>query len=122
MRFVLLALIRFYRRWISPLFPPCCRYRPSCSRYGLTAVERFGALRGGWLIFLRILRCNPFCKGGWDPVPLTFDVLGRHRVPQPDPLMDSAAGRASAAGFLLMPRLRYRDARCFPVRKHDPHL
>lgn len=114
MRFLLLALIRFYRRCISPLFPACCRYRPSCSGYGLTAVERFGALRGSWLILLRILRCNPFSRGGWDPVPLEFDVLGRHRIAQPDPLMHSAAGRARAAGFLLMPRLRYRDARSFP--------
>lgn len=114
MRFLLLALIRVYRRFISPLFPACCRYRPTCSQYGLTALERFGALRGSWLTFVRILRCNPFCRGGWDPVPLDFDILGRHRSVQPDPLMASAAGRAFAAGFILAPRLRYRDARSFP--------
>ncbi len=119
MRFVLLALIRFYRRWISPLLPACCRYRPTCSQYGLTAVERFGALRGGWLTLLRILRCNPFCKGGWDPVPLKFDFLGRHRISQPDPLRSSAAARADAVGFLLMPRLAYRDARCLKYKHCD---
>lgn len=66
---VFLACIRFYRTHISPHFPPACRYVPTCSEYALTAVERYGALRGGWMAFLRILRCNPFCKGGYDPVP-----------------------------------------------------
>ncbi len=118
MRRALLMLIRFYRKCVSPLLPACCRYRPTCSQYGLTAVERFGAMRGGWLTLLRILRCNPFCRGGWDPVPLQFDFFGRHRIAQPDPLLTSAAGRAGAAGFLLMPRLSYRDARCFPAETH----
>ncbi|MBR6761640.1 MAG: membrane protein insertion efficiency factor YidD [Oscillospiraceae bacterium] len=111
MRMLVLALIRGYRRWISPLFPACCRYRPSCSAYGLLAVERFGVLRGLWLTGLRILRCNPFSDGGWDPVPLVFDLLGRHRICQPDPLMTSASAHAHAVGYLLAPRLRYHSAR-----------
>ena len=65
----LLALVRFYRRAISPLRPPCCRYTPTCSQYALEAIEKYGALKGGWMAFRRILRCNPFHKGGYDPVP-----------------------------------------------------
>ena len=69
MKKFLLALIRFYRRNISPLTPPCCRFIPTCSEYALEAIEKYGALKGGWLAFKRILRCNPFHKGGYDPVP-----------------------------------------------------
>lgn len=61
--------IRFYRRALSPLKPPSCRFEPTCSAYGLEAVERFGAGRGAWLTFRRIIRCHPFCRGGYDPVP-----------------------------------------------------
>ncbi len=66
---VMLGAIRFYRRWISPLTPPSCRYYPSCSAYGLEAVAKYGAARGGWLTLRRILRCHPFAAGGHDPVP-----------------------------------------------------
>ena len=69
MKRVLLWLIRFYRRNISPCKRPCCRYTPTCSQYAQTAVERFGALRGGGLAVRRILRCHPWAKGGYDPVP-----------------------------------------------------
>ena len=72
-RFVILA-IRFYRRFISPAFPPSCRFTPTCSSYALTSVERFGVLRGGWLGIKRIARCHPFNPGGYDPVP---ETLGR---------------------------------------------
>ena len=64
-----MALIRFYRAWISPLFPPSCRYVPTCSAYALEAIEKYGALRGGWLALKRICRCHPFHKGGYDPLP-----------------------------------------------------
>ena len=69
MKNILLGLIEFYRKWISPLKSPCCRYIPTCSEYALIAVQRYGPWRGGWLAIKRILRCRPFHKGGYDPVP-----------------------------------------------------
>lgn len=69
MKKILIGLIRFYRREISPAFPPCCRYIPTCSQYAVEAIEKYGALKGSYLAFRRILRCNPFHKGGYDPVP-----------------------------------------------------
>ena len=62
-------LIKIYQNGISPFLPPSCRYIPTCSQYALEALEKYGALKGGWLAFRRILRCNPFHKGGYDPVP-----------------------------------------------------
>jgi uncharacterized protein len=62
-------LIRAYRRFVSPLMAPSCRYTPTCSMFALEAVERYGALRGTWLAAGRLLRCNPFHAGGYDPVP-----------------------------------------------------
>ena len=70
MKRLLLWLIRLYRRKISPLKAPCCRFTPTCSAYALEAVEKYGALKGGYLALRRILRCNPFYKGDfYDPVP-----------------------------------------------------
>ena len=60
MKRVLLALIRFYRGYISPMRPPCCRFIPTCSEYALEAVEKYGALKGGWLALRRISKCHPF--------------------------------------------------------------
>jgi hypothetical protein len=65
---IILALIRFYRSFISPLIFPCCRFVPSCSAYALQAVERFGPAKGLLLAAWRIMRCHPFNPGGWDPV------------------------------------------------------
>ncbi|MBN2586530.1 MAG: membrane protein insertion efficiency factor YidD [Candidatus Fermentibacteraceae bacterium] len=65
----LLAVIKGYRRFISPLLPSSCIYTPTCSMYAETAVERFGVLKGSWLAIRRILRCHPFRAGGFDPVP-----------------------------------------------------
>lgn len=65
----LLGAIRFYRRHISPMFPPCCRFTPTCSAYALEAVEKYGAFKGGFLALKRILKCHPFHPGGYDPVP-----------------------------------------------------
>ena len=72
MKQLLLSVIRFYRGHISPLKRPCCRFIPTCSEYALEAIGRFGAFRGARLAIGRILRCNPFCKGGYDPVPDTW--------------------------------------------------
>ncbi|WP_062109571.1 membrane protein insertion efficiency factor YidD [Bacillus niameyensis] len=64
-----LMIIRFYRKFISPLKPPTCRFYPTCSQYGLEAIQRFGAIRGGWLTIKRIGKCHPFHPGGIDHVP-----------------------------------------------------
>ena len=70
MKGLLLGAIRFYQRYVSPGLPPCCRFIPTCSQYALEAVEKYGALRGGWLALKRFLRCHPFYKGDfYDPVP-----------------------------------------------------
>jgi putative membrane protein insertion efficiency factor len=68
MKTLTLALLRVYKRWISPLFPPSCRYVPTCSEYAMEAVERYGAVRGGALTAWRVLRCHPLAAGGLDPV------------------------------------------------------
>lgn len=57
-----------YQRCLSPLIPPSCRFTPSCSRYALVAIERYGLLKGGMMGAVRVLRCNPFSRGGFDPV------------------------------------------------------
>lgn len=64
-----LFLLRFYKRFISPLLPPMCRFEPTCSVYTMQAVEKHGVLRGVWLGMKRLGRCHPFNPGGWDPVP-----------------------------------------------------
>ncbi len=69
MKTAILFLIRIYRRFISPLFPPSCRFQPTCSQYGYEAIEKYGVLQGGWMAIKRIGRCHPFSKGGYDPVP-----------------------------------------------------
>jgi hypothetical protein len=69
MKYILIALIKLYRITLSKIIPTSCRFTPSCSVYAITAIERFGAVRGGFLTVKRIARCNPFSKGGEDLVP-----------------------------------------------------
>lgn len=66
---LMLLIVRFYRACISPLFPPSCRYTPTCSEYALQAIRQYGPFKGGWLALKRILRCNPWGGSGYDPVP-----------------------------------------------------
>lgn len=79
MKSVLLLLIQGYRRSISLLFSPSCRFQPTCSQYGLEAIEKFGAIKGTWLTVKRILRCHPLHPGGYDPVPPLEKDLDRKR-------------------------------------------
>ena len=69
MRWLLIGLVDLYRKFVSPLLPPLCRYQPSCSAYAKEALQRHGAIKGTLLAIWRVLRCNPFGKGGHDPVP-----------------------------------------------------
>jgi putative membrane protein insertion efficiency factor len=68
MRRIPLALIRFYQIAISPIFPPSCRFTPTCSQYGYEAIAKYGIIKGGWMTVRRISRCHPFSRGGYDPV------------------------------------------------------
>lgn len=69
MRAIALVLLRFYKRFISPLLPPACRFEPTCSVYAMGAIEKYGCARGSWLALKRLARCHPLNPGGWDPVP-----------------------------------------------------
>ena len=69
MKRLLLAMIRFYRRYISPNKPPCCRYIPTCSQYALEALRKYGPLKGLWLALRRLSKCHPWGGSGYDPVP-----------------------------------------------------
>lgn len=75
MKNFIIKALRFYQRRISPLFPPMCRYYPTCSNYMLTAVERYGAFRGVFMGVKRLMRCNILFPGGYDPVPELKDSL-----------------------------------------------
>ena len=68
MKFLVLDLLGIYKAVISPFLPPACRFQPTCSEYAAQAVEKYGTLKGTWMGLKRILRCQPFCKGGHDPV------------------------------------------------------
>lgn len=72
MKYLLIGPIRFYQKFISPLFGPHCRFTPTCSQYAVEALQRHGAVKGSILAVWRILRCNPFGRAGYDPVPDTF--------------------------------------------------
>lgn len=88
MKRVMIACIRWYQRRISPKRPPACRFLPTCSEYAVTAITRFGALRGGLLTGWRILRCNPWGGAGFDPVPETYTFRRRHPKEDENPPED----------------------------------
>ena len=69
MKYIMIRMIRFYQKYLSPLKSTKCPYYPTCSQYGLEAIQKYGAVKGGLLALWRILRCNPFSKGGYYPVP-----------------------------------------------------
>jgi uncharacterized protein len=68
MKFLVLSFLQLYKTLVSPFLPPACRFEPTCSTYMMQAVEKYGAIKGSWMGVKRILRCQPFCKGGYDPV------------------------------------------------------
>ena len=76
---VALALLRGYKRFISPLLPPACRFQPTCSEYAAESVQYYGVMRGIWMALCRLLRCHPFHRGGFDPVP----VPGQPEISKP---------------------------------------
>ena len=81
MRKILIGLVRIYQTLISPLFPPSCRYYPTCSNYRIDALKKHGPIFGLIMEICRILRCNPFIRGGVDPVPDNFTIF---RNPHPE--------------------------------------
>lgn len=90
MKYVLIGLLKAYRLVISPLYGNVCRYYPTCSAYALSAVETHGAARGSWLATKRLLRCHPWARGGYDPVPGTD--------PEHDRRLAETAGRRTSRG------------------------
>jgi uncharacterized protein len=89
----LIALLRGYKRWLSPLLGPRCRFVPSCSEYAMQAISLHGAGRGGWLALQRIARCHPLHPGGHDPVP---GANAPNPDPDPDPVPPPAVNQGSA--------------------------
>lgn len=83
MKSLLIALVRFYQYVISPLIGPRCRFQPTCSQYAVEALQRHGALRGGWLTLRRLGRCHPWGDSGYDPVPPCACHSPSHREPPP---------------------------------------
>lgn len=75
MKKLVLLLLKFYKKFISPCLPDACRFYPTCSEYAFTSVERFGVFKGSFLTFKRLIRCQPFCKGGIDFVPEEYSFL-----------------------------------------------
>ena len=98
MKYLFLGIIKLYRLTLSKMLPPCCRYHPSCSEYATLAIRRFGAVKGGYLALWRIIRCNPYGRGGYDPVPHRF-MFRPDRVHCDPPFMeDDGDNDANTAG------------------------
>lgn len=92
----MVRLILFYQRWISPLFPPRCRFYPSCSEYALIAIEQHGGVKGAFLATKRLCRCHPLCEGGYDPVPGCSD--------DSEQSTEKTQSTASESNWLELPR------------------
>jgi putative membrane protein insertion efficiency factor len=96
-KLVTLQMLRGYKWAISPQFPPACRYVPTCSEYAMEAVERYGAMRGGWMALMRLLRCHPFAPGGYDPVLKSAapckEATSFPRGLNPSPIADDSSRR-----------------------------
>jgi putative membrane protein insertion efficiency factor len=86
MKWALQFVLRAYKRFVSPLLPPACRFVPTCSEYAQEAVERYGVMRGGALAAWRLLRCHPLARGGYDPVPQAADGAAYDHVLEPQAL------------------------------------
>ncbi len=107
MKKLFILLIKAYRIFISPLFPPTCRFVPTCSQYAIEVIEKLGIFRGLCLALWRILRCNPFCRGGYDPVPelLNFNtkyfsqVINQSKINQDNPSTDEEVRRQNDHGY-----------------------
>ncbi|MEI6090885.1 MAG: membrane protein insertion efficiency factor YidD [bacterium] len=72
MKYLFIYIIKFYRRFLSPVLPASCRFYPTCSEYSLEAFQKYGFFKGFWLATYRVIRCNPFNKGGYDPLPENY--------------------------------------------------
>ncbi|MBO8441441.1 MAG: membrane protein insertion efficiency factor YidD [Firmicutes bacterium] len=88
MKKLLINIVKLYQHYISPLFPPTCRYYPTCSNYMIQAISEHGIILGLLMGFFRILRCNPFVKGGYDPVPDHFSIF-RNKDAKLDPVVEN---------------------------------
>ena len=98
MKHIMIWLIGLYRKYISPLKPPCCRFSPTCSAYAIEAFRKRGFFAGFILTAWRILRCNPFCRGGYDPVPdKGFKSFSKPRPDKPSEKMSETADNEAAS-------------------------
>ncbi len=93
MKYIFIALVKFYQKCISPLKPSCCRFTPTCSQYAVEAFKERGAIIGFGLAVWRICRCNPACKGGYDPVPLRKKKKASKENKDTEYLSDKSKGR-----------------------------
>ncbi len=105
MKWVAIKLIAFYKRCISPVLPPSCRFLPTCSEYAMEALDRHGILGGSWLTLLRILRCNPLGGSGYDPVPARNARRPERYQHHPEAARTGAAGerRCCSTSKLIAP-------------------
>ena len=110
-KFVVLQMLRAYKWAISPMFPPACRYVPTCSEYAAEAVDRYGVLRGGWKALTRLLRCHPLARGGYDP------VVKLHGL-KPDSFFDASFEASGTAESRALPETSARELGASVISAH----